>query len=555
MIPKHIIDSHKKGDFQTAIRYYQKQMTQQPKSHIWPSLIGVIHAQNHDYFLAYDFFIQACSLEKTADNLAHLATACVNLKKWDEAESYFRESLTKRPFAPGVHNNYGIYYLKQLDYANAKTHLYMALSQDGTIVSAYFNLGLCHMHLGEFKDAQHRFTQALSLDPSQYTAHYQLALAHEMQKHWKEACEHYQICLKAAEHEAASHGMGRCLIKLGNASEALDHLKKSFILGGESQELWHNLGMCYLQLASPALALEAWNKTAKYENNIDTNYHIGVCYQQMFRYDDATLYFKQALKLEKDHLDSYLNLIAIAIERYQIAEALDWIKQARQFYPSREDLIYLQASISQNHSVERAPTSYITQLFDSYAHHYDAHVLKQLKYQLPNHLKKLLATYTPLSGWKKACDMGCGTGLCGKIIAEYTTHLTGIDLSKDMLKVADSLSIYHQLHEEDIIHYLNRSNDRYDLMNFGDVLPYCGTLEWLKTLHKNIDDQGIVILSIEVNTTIDTFHLHEHARFSHNPNYIQACMENFQCLEIQNVALRTHMNKNVDGNIMLFRKS
>ena len=430
----------------------------------------------------------------------------------------------------------------------------MCLSQDGNITEAYYNLGLCHMHLHEIEQAAHRFEQALALDPLHHSSHYQLALSLEVSGQWKNASIHYKSCLDLVEHEAASHGMGRCLMKLCEASDALPYLKTSFTLGGESLELWHNMGMCYLQLSSPALALEAWNKAAKFEKNIDVIYHIAVCYQQMMRYDDAEMYFKQALCIQADHLDTYLNLIAIAIERFQVKQALDWIGQALTFYPDREDLQYLRGSLTQTTSMRRAPAFYIAQLFDNYAYHYDTHVVKHLHYQLPDLLQTILDRYKPVNGWSSACDLGCGTGLCGKIIKPWAKHMVGVDLSKDMLKIASALEIYDVLIEDDIQAYLTHTGELFDLMTLADVLPYFGELDWLSDLHRHICIDGLVILSIEKNTNIENYHLHEHARFMHHPDYTIQCMKHFECIETQTITLRRNMNKDVLGQLMVFRR-
>lgn len=554
MIPKSIIDAHQAGDFKTALTYYHGKLDTHPHESIWHSLIGVIHAQNREFEKAYGFLTQATTIEKTADNLVHLATVCIHLEIWDEAEDCFDQSLKLKPFAPRVHNNYGIYYLKRCDYEKAKNHFFMALSQDGTIHEAYFNIGLSHMHLNQISEAEHRFEQTLSLDPTHHAAHYQLALCCELQEKYSKSIEYYTQCINMADHESASHGLGRCYIKTGDASSALDHLKKSYTLGGEGLELWHNMGMCYLQLSSPALALEAWHKAMEHDVNLDSLYHTGVCYQQMTRYDDAEIYFQRALTIQEDHLDSYLNLIAIAIERFQTDTALKLIDKASSYHRDREDLHYLKSSLTQSPNMDKAPASYVAQLFDHYAGHYDAHVTQHLHYKLPEQLKVILQSYVSKTTMQSALDLGCGTGLCGKIIKEFTQSLTGIDLSKDMLKIASELAIYDTLLETDILTYLETTAESFDLVTMAELLPYIGDLTWMKTLHQRLNPLGLVVLSIEDSSSTDSYHLHEHARFAHCSDYVIGCMLQFELIDCQNINLRKQMNNNVKGKLMTFRK-
>ena len=42
-------------------------------------------------------------------------------------------------------------------------------------------------------------------------------------------------------------------------------------------------------------------------------------------------------------------------------------------------------------------------------------------------------------------DAGCGTGLCGALVAPFARRLLGVDLSEGMLAHAMEKSVYHEL--------------------------------------------------------------------------------------------------------------
>jgi predicted TPR repeat methyltransferase len=42
-------------------------------------------------------------------------------------------------------------------------------------------------------------------------------------------------------------------------------------------------------------------------------------------------------------------------------------------------------------------------------------------------------------------DAGCGTGLCGAILAPFARRLVGVDLSEGMLAHAKAKNVYHEL--------------------------------------------------------------------------------------------------------------
>lgn len=75
-------------------------------------------------------------------------------------------------------------------------------------------------------------------------------------------------------------------------------------------------------------------------------------------------------------------------------------------------------------------------------------------------------------------DAGCGTGLVGELVRAQARHLIGVDMSDAMLAQARQKNIYDELHEGNLLDYLNgrpRSCDvivsAATLIHFGDLDP------------------------------------------------------------------------------------
>lgn len=551
-IPKYIIEQHQAGDFESVAVYYEEKIRSEPKEAIWPALLGVLYAQQHDYETARPLLETSVAVGANPDNLAQLATVYGQLGLWDEAAQHFEHSFRLRPFAPRVHNNCGLMYLKQGKHSKAESHFLMALSQDGQIWEAYFNLGLCDMRQSNTEAAIHRFQQALSLHPEHSASHYQLGLAYELMGHMSAATSSYRACLELTPHADASHGLGRCLMKEGLWEEALSAFQESIALGASNHELWHNLGLCYLQLSSPALAVEAWLQANAQKRTLEGLYHLGVAYQQLMRYDDAVVYFKEVITQDPAHLDSLMNLIAIAIERFDTESAQHYLSQALHHHSERPDLLYLQASLTQHSAPDRAPPGYIAQLFDHYAHHYDTH-LDYLRYQFPKELQHLLSLYAPKQA-ERALDLGCGSGLCGPMLRPYVHELIGVDLSPAMLRLAASKHIYTSLVEQDVLQFLDEDESGYAIIVMGELLPYFGDLSLLGQCAERLLPGGIIVLSIERSDRAP-YHLHEHARFAHQPQYVIDSLPGLDCIHSETVTLRTQLGQGVSGEVMVFLKA
>ena len=99
--------------------------------------------------------------------------------------------------------------------------------------------------------------------------------------------------------------------------------------------------------------------------------------------------------------------------------------------------------------------------YAKWAEEYDQQMLNE-GYTSPKDISLLLDQHLPTRN-AQVLDIGCGTGLTGKHISEKGLKaLDGIDLSKEMLQVADSRGIYRNLVVADINEPLPLSDRVYD---------------------------------------------------------------------------------------------
>ena len=63
-------------------------------------------------------------------------------------------------------------------------------------------------------------------------------------------------------------------------------------------------------------------------------------------------------------------------------------------------------------NLEKAPSSYVEELFDNYAENFENHLVKKLKYSTKR-VKDIILKYTNKKSFKSVLDLGCGTGLVG----------------------------------------------------------------------------------------------------------------------------------------------
>ena len=100
--------------------------------------------------------------------------------------------------------------------------------------------------------------------------------------------------------------------------------------------------------------------------------------------------------------------------------------------------------------------------YRKWAEDYDKQMLEGLGYVSPTKIAQLLGDFVT-DTQASIFDIGCGTGLTCVYLAEKGfTHLDGIDISPDMVRVAGERGIYRELLVGDVNLPLERESNSYD---------------------------------------------------------------------------------------------
>src|SRR5258708_39515592 len=100
------------------------------------------------------------------------------------------------------------------------------------------------------------------------------------------------------------------------------------------------------------------------------------------------------------------------------------------------------------------PGCYVRVLFDQYTPKFEKALVGDLGYRGPALLfKAVLAARQAVrkpAFFKRAIDLGCGTGLAAGAFASGVDHFIGIDLSPRMIERARATGLYSQLEAADL---------------------------------------------------------------------------------------------------------
>lgn len=220
----------------------------------------------------------------------------------------------------------------------------------------------------------------------------------------------------------------------------------------------------------------------------------------------------------------------------------------------------------------RMPDAYVTTLFDQHADAFDDILVAQLGYDVPSllaqRLRELAPTFregeNPEFRFSRALDLGCGTGLAGEMLADLADVLIGLDLSEEMVALADEREVYDDLYiaeAEDFLENIGEEEAPFDLIVATDVLPYIGDVSRLFRGFRDKTNAGAVIgFSTEAIVVGDGqagYGVLPTHRYGHDPAYLERelAAHGFEVVHCEDITVRMEKGVPAPGHLFLARKA
>ncbi len=346
-------------------------------------------------------------------------------------------------------------------------------------------------------------------------------------------------------------------------NEAGTALEKGLALDPMQAHAWYQLGNVREEqgLDDQAAAVCFEKAVALDPSHARAWNNLGGAQQRLGHGEQAFESYRKAMQADPGLAQACLNLGRLAGARGDQALAAECFRTGLKHHPGDPTFEHLSAA-SAGGRTERAPAGYVTNLFDSVALQFERHLVRNLEYQVPEALAKLVRPELDAarSAATRACvvDLGCGTGLVGMALASAGAEILGVDLSPRMLEIAARSGAYATLEQGELVEVLARiPAGSVRVVLAADVFIYIGELAAVfAAVARVLAPQGLFALSVE-GLESGTYRLQPTGRYAQSPGYLRtlAAQSGLEERSIEGTLIRREGRGHAEGWLALFAKT
>jgi len=432
--------------------------------------------------------------------------------------------------------------------------------QQTLIIQQSLDLAVKHHNAGDLHKAEGIYQQILQADPNQPVALHLLGvIAHQLGKSDIAVNLITKVLATNPDYAEAHNNLGNVFKELRKLDQAVASYLRAIAINPDYAETHNNLGNVFNKLRKQDEAVASYLKAlAINPDYAEAHYNLGNALRELGKLDEALASYHKAIVIKPDYAKAHSSLGTVLQDLGQLDEALVEYRRTLELDPSNSFIRHMVSALT-GETTETSPKDYVRELFDDYALRFDDHLVNNLDYKIPVLMRLAVDHLTNGEGtFKRALDLGCGTGMVAQNFRDVAEEMHGVDLSPKMIEGARRKEVFDALYVEDVIEFLEhpeRGSFKYDLIIAAELFVYIGSLKTIfAAVAKVIATGGMFVFSVETLEKGD-YKLLATGRYSQSAAYIEklASANDFSIELRDPVVLRNAKPSPIAGNLFILR--
>ncbi len=479
--------------------------------------------------------------------------------KFNLALDFLRKVLDQDPAHFDALHISGVLEYQEGNHQRAIELIQKALEINPGFAEAHYNLGKVLQAEEQFSQAAVAYGRAIELNPSLDPAWFNLGLVETALHHPDQAVAAFHRAVEIDPQDTTyAFNLGTGLMHLKDWNGAGHQFERVVQTRPEDYQAWNNLGIVLKELGDAEAAQSAYQHALEIQPDFaDAHFNLGNLHEHQGELDSALHCYQQSLALEPGFAKACNNMGNVHYLLKQFEQARAAYERTLELDPGNESARHMLDALN-GVTTATAPPDYIRRLFDRAAPDFEDRLVDALAYRSPQELRSLLDKLSgPELRLNDAVDLGCGTGLSGRVFRDRVDRIAGVDLSPNMIEEARKKQVYDRLETGDLIAFLENSGDRYSLFLATDVLVYLGDLRPLfDAIGKRTAGDAWFLFSVERSDDED-FILRPTGRFGHSRVYIESLAREYgwDIAALEETVVRTENDNPIPGYNVVLRRN
>ncbi|MDE0684224.1 MAG: tetratricopeptide repeat protein [Candidatus Poribacteria bacterium] len=275
----------------------------------------------------------------------------------EKAVTAQQHAIAEDPNLAEAHYHLGILYSRKQDWQTAIAAYQKTIALTPTMPNAYYQLARCYQQTGdrlETEKAMQRF-RALKAADTEIQEQLEVVFVADTDEKAEALLQLANTYLKHERYEKATHafkrigkystsdihtaqvsaGLARVALEQGHPKQAVPHYERAIVLGLETAEIYHNLGIAYMQNRDAENALKQLHRALEINANLpETLTMLGTLYAAKNKFDEAETHYERAIMLAPKAAMAYHGLAYLYGQHNQnLEKAVELARHATKLSP------------------------------------------------------------------------------------------------------------------------------------------------------------------------------------------------------------------------------